>query len=275
MKNIARKPLRNPGFTLVVTLSLMILLTVVAVGLLSLSSVSLRSSAQGDAMSRARGNARLALMLAIGDLQKAAGPDTRVTATGSISDRAEATKRNITGVWESRKFDGSSLPTEDDYSKSGKAGKFKQWLVSDPDPAKTVEQQFAESAPPSADNRVTLVPPLKATGATIDPVLGNLVTVKGKQPGTYAYAVLDEGVKARVDAGFEAPYGGKPGDLAASLATGARPDVARIDGLEKIDWDAADLGKPDNLFSKTVSMQSGALLLGALGGSTRLSGALS
>ena len=39
---------------IVITLSLMILLTVIAVGLLTLSSISLRVSSQGDAMAKAR-----------------------------------------------------------------------------------------------------------------------------------------------------------------------------------------------------------------------------
>lgn len=43
----------NRGFALIVTLSLMILLTVIAVGLLTLSSISLRSSTQGEAQHRA------------------------------------------------------------------------------------------------------------------------------------------------------------------------------------------------------------------------------
>lgn len=79
-----KNPVRHSGFTLVVTLALMILLTVIAVGLLTLSSIALRSSGQGEAAAIARSNARMALMLAIGDLQKLTGPDQRVTAPASI-----------------------------------------------------------------------------------------------------------------------------------------------------------------------------------------------
>ena len=91
------------GFALIVTLSLMILLTVIAVGLLTLSSISLRASGQSQSMAVARANARLALMLAIGDLQKYAGPDQRVTARADILDTPTKKIQNprLTGVWKS------------------------------------------------------------------------------------------------------------------------------------------------------------------------------
>jgi Tfp pilus assembly protein PilX len=73
MFSTSRRPrqLKPRGFALIVTLSLMILLTVIAVGLLTLSSISLRASSSGAAMAEARQNARMALMLAIagGDLK--------------------------------------------------------------------------------------------------------------------------------------------------------------------------------------------------------------
>ena len=50
-----RSKLMPRGFALVATLALMILLTMVAVGLLSLSAVSLRSSSQGMAQGRGAG----------------------------------------------------------------------------------------------------------------------------------------------------------------------------------------------------------------------------
>lgn len=259
--------MRSRGFALVVTLMLMILLTVIAVGLLTVATVSLRSSGQGDVAARAKANARFALMMALGDLQLAAGPDTRITATGAVLANADPSKRQIVGVWDSRKFDPSDLPTAESYSQPGKSERFRKWLVSNPDPESTTSQEFAESGPPPADERVTLVPELKTTGGTIDPVVGTLVHMKGKFPGSYAYTVLDEGVKARVDSGFRPPSGERVGDLAATLGAGVRPDIARIPGLEKIDWKAADLTQTGNLLHKVGSHATAGLLLKSLGGS--------
>ena len=80
---VPRDPKR--GFALVITLSLMILLTVIAVGLLSLASITLRASTQSRALDTARQNARMALVLAIGELQKHAGQDQRITATADMA----------------------------------------------------------------------------------------------------------------------------------------------------------------------------------------------
>lgn len=75
---------RSRGFALVATLSFMILLTVIAVGLLWLSSIRLRGSSSGSSLATARANARMALILAIGELQKQAGPDQRVSARAPV-----------------------------------------------------------------------------------------------------------------------------------------------------------------------------------------------
>lgn len=82
-KKHARNPYRN-GFTLIITISLLVLLTLVAIGMLSLSAVTLRSSNLAGAQRIARDNARLALMIAIGDLQKNAGADMRITGTADL-----------------------------------------------------------------------------------------------------------------------------------------------------------------------------------------------
>ncbi|MFW2385788.1 MAG: hypothetical protein ACN4GG_08180 [Akkermansiaceae bacterium] len=100
-------PLKR-GFALIATISVLLLLTLIAVAFLSLSAVTVSSSRIEWAQEEARANARLALMIAIGELQREMGPDQRVSATASILDgtpntekisRAEVSQPNWVGVW--------------------------------------------------------------------------------------------------------------------------------------------------------------------------------
>ena len=132
---------RTRGFALIVTLSLMILLTVIAVGLLTLSSVSLRSSSQAENMQAARSNARMALLLAIGDLQKQLGPDTRVSTTADqiidtkpTESSTPPNQRQWAGAWRSWQ---AAAPAD-----SRPAPEFLQWLVSG-DPTKINQKSFS------------------------------------------------------------------------------------------------------------------------------------
>ena len=88
IKQLQERPLCHAklccGFALIATVSLMVLLVMIATAMLSLSTIELRSSHRTDAMIEAKANARMALVIALGDLQKYAGPDQRVTANGAI-----------------------------------------------------------------------------------------------------------------------------------------------------------------------------------------------
>ena len=98
---------KDKGFALIVTLSLMILLTVIAVGLLQLSAVSLRASSQGDARALARSNAMVALQLAIGQLQLTAGQDQRITGPANLASTQYPAA--WTGVWTSGAVSSTGL----------------------------------------------------------------------------------------------------------------------------------------------------------------------
>jgi hypothetical protein len=131
----------------VVTLSLMILLTVIAVGLLSLSAISLRSSSNGEASARAFANARLAVMLAVGELQKEAGDDRRITANASILSET-GPQPNLTGVWSSWSLNAAAQPEQATpaavYSEQ-KTKLFRSWLVSSPTPQALRSRDWAET----------------------------------------------------------------------------------------------------------------------------------
>jgi hypothetical protein len=186
---------RQGGFALVITLSLMILLAVIAVGLLGLSSIALRSSHAGQYQSEARANARLALMLALGELQKELGPDQRISARASIldEDSSSETPDGISnphwlGVWDSWTEWLNKPEIKTTYDK-GRSRNFRRWLVSNPDPAATGNFALARSpAPEDAAEMVGAV----AQGH----VRASLVAMTGN--GRCAWWVTGENQKANV-----------------------------------------------------------------------------
>ena len=63
----------------------MILLALIAFGFLSFSAVTLRSSTNEAALREAQANARLAMNMALGELQRLAGADQCATATANLA----------------------------------------------------------------------------------------------------------------------------------------------------------------------------------------------
>jgi hypothetical protein len=169
------------GFALVVTLSLMILLTLIAVGLLTLSSVSLRAASQGAAAAQARANARLALMMAIGQLQVELGPDQRINATAdqAIGGLTHGRQRWV-GTWDSWLASVDQRPTP----------KFNRWLVSG-NPTSLGDPSFPSMAP----DLVALM----RDGASILMSAPRL----GLEDGGLAYVTCDENSKARLGPSVE------------------------------------------------------------------------
>tara|TARA_B100001123_G_scaffold241347_1_gene269817 strand:+ start:5295 stop:9839 length:4545 start_codon:yes stop_codon:yes gene_type:complete len=94
------------GFALVISLALLSFLFLLVLALVTLVGVEARVAETRQAHALAKANAKLGLQIALGELQKYAGPDQRVTATASILDRYPSTPEvdDIdqpfwTGVW--------------------------------------------------------------------------------------------------------------------------------------------------------------------------------
>jgi len=116
----------RPGFALIATISVLLLLTLVAVAFLSLSALTVRTAREDWAREEARANARLGLMIAFGELQREMGPDRRISASASILDRNPETLKpdgvdhpNWLGVF-STEFEGnqngSPWSRDDEYN---------------------------------------------------------------------------------------------------------------------------------------------------------------
>ncbi len=186
--NIRKKP-RVQGFALVISLSLMVLLTVLAVGLLSLSAISLRSSTSADASAQAYANARMAVLLAIGELQKNAGDDRRITADASLS--ANAPQPNLVGVWTSWSPD-FAIKADKSAPNYGteKTNRFRNWLTSSPDPSALKDPKWSETSVGSDWIRLFSLNndgfDLKAAPVPME-------------SGTFAWTVSQENTKAKVN----------------------------------------------------------------------------
>lgn len=76
------------GFALLITVTLLAFLVLLLVSLASLTRVETQVANNNQSLAQARQNALFALNLALGQLQKHAGPDTRVTARADVQPLA-------------------------------------------------------------------------------------------------------------------------------------------------------------------------------------------
>jgi len=291
---LATRNSRAPrGFALVISLSLMVLLTVLAVGLLGLSSISLRSSTRGDAMAAARANARLALTFALGELQQSTGPDQRVTATADLAGTAAGAElangtppANNTTVNSTQKGLSAVQPGTRHWTGVwNQSATFVQSFTRTPSP-NLVGWLISGNENRSAANRLTPASSEAAvdTGGDVNPksavilagkrtvgsshvddyVSAPLVDIQesgAKSPtGRHAWWIGDEGVKAKLN--LEAPVDGNTKLTYADLAAPRR-------GWETVDG-FGNYPKPgsggEELLVRVISNNESALLDPAIGG---------
>lgn len=238
------------GFALVITLSLMVLLTVIAVGLLGLSVISLRGTSQADAMAVAKANARMAMMLALGELQKEAGPDQRITASASILDSDPLSPEpdgvageHLLGVWDAHTGWLNEASIRSTHV-AGREPKFRRWLVSGAEPDEHRRLRFGRSA----EGDVELVG--SASSRSDHPAMAGRVPVDG---GATAWWIAGENQKADVSL-----IDSEPGDSTARIvqqANAIKPAIDKMEGLESFKPDREIALKLLNADSAVFALQ--------------------
>ncbi|MBC2593881.1 hypothetical protein H5P28_06365 [Ruficoccus amylovorans] len=208
MKTISSPPAPRTsasGFALVMAMVLMGFLLLLTVSLSSLVNMELHATTQKREMQQARANALLGLSVAVGQLQKYAGPDQRVTAAASILETSDTnvgvTHPHWVGIWASA--DEDFVPqTLEHYTASGQkdSSGIEQaaltWLVSgNHDGTVTYSPHSA-----TGTDEVTLMGEGSATDIN-DYVTAPLVSVPGESGlsvNRYAYWISDEGLKGNL-----------------------------------------------------------------------------
>jgi hypothetical protein len=217
------------GFALVIALGLMAFVLLLLLSITTLVRVETQGAAMQMQRLQAEQNAYLGLQLAIGELQKHAGVDQRITARSDLiadtsgAPTAALSRKYYTGVWDSQ------------------TGTFRKWLASvtdasgQSDPSGLVNELDVNNAATGT----TTIALMKVPGNAAEDVLVDQVQVD--DTGAYAFWIADEGVKAKVDlvdseAYYDAIQAGDAKELILRAPLGAAPSVGAelLTGLSSI-----------------------------------------
>ncbi|MGF1448448.1 MAG: hypothetical protein ACFB20_03420 [Opitutales bacterium] len=275
-----RAPRSSGGFALIVAMTLMAFLVMLLVGISTLVTTETQAATTQNLQNLARQYARMGLGIALKELQRTAGLDQRITATGAIYDSNASTKSiedveqpYWTGVWPTD-FVGGELDAfgrfrlVPPFTPSGAKNSAFQahrvfqpssdfpkgeavWLVSgneDKDPALGTG---ADMITPISDlsgfdlvhlfnhpsNSYTLgMPAYQRVQAPKQDILLNTPAGVATAPiGKYAWVVLDEGVKARVNQPSQFEVGASLSDWESRFSK-----TSQTIGLDRIQADLGD-----------------------------------
>ena len=193
------------GFALLITVTLLAFLVLLVVSLAALTRVETSVASNHQQLLQARQNALFAMTVALGQLQKHAGPDARITARAEIGSTAAVINPSLTGVWDAA---GAGTAADIWLVSGGETATSAAGLpgsVPDPcDDALTNDTIFLvgsqsvaaqPSAPTAAEKarriKVTKQNILAPAGAVPGLALGDTPRI-----GRYAWWVGDQGVKA-------------------------------------------------------------------------------
>ncbi len=187
---MTRFPLRaQRGFALLLTLTLLSFVVLLLVGLATYTRVETAVAGNTQRQAQARENALLGLNVALHQLQRHAGPDTRVTATAAALTDVNAQKRFYTGVWD-------STPSE-----TGP----RVWLASGAESTSGVDVTAAVPAARQValvstrtDNSTVANSTVAALQDITAPGLPGQAAAARATIGRYAWWVGDQGVKASI-----------------------------------------------------------------------------
>lgn len=243
------------GFALIVTITMMVLLVILTVGLLSLSSVTLRSSNQGRAIVEAQSNARMAAMMAIGQLQHLSGLDTRVTASAKLLDDGNIDVAGVWRSWEGTNHRSDGMPIPPDYGSkfqpgdpsepigSAGSGRFLGWLTSSVVGKTLDSSQVAGSSKIQGANQIKMV----STGTLgsggkgkvfLEPTV--ITAQDGKPTGAFSWWTTGDNSKALMNFGPQ-QLGSSASDWQERLRGNRLPDP-EIFGLANLDQSSTKNG---------------------------------
>ncbi len=246
VRNISQDFQKN-GFTLIITISMMVLLAMIAIGMLSLSSISLRSSGAQNAQAVARANARLAMMIALGDLQRTNGIDQSVTMNADLMSAGQSPNPHWIGTTTTVPAMRARDPKQSTI----------RWLVSGNNPSPNTSLVASSALNQGSGLRIASF----REGNQQREILAPVVNINQDHvTGRYAYHVSDEGAKARVN--LQRPVAA-PRNVQEQIARANSPMENGLININAQDWQkfaplpVGSISKNNLISMPTVALAAG------------------
>lgn len=218
--------LQPGGFALVAVLSVTSLIVLLVMGLLSLSMLTRRSVASELARAEAQANARLALVLALGQLQKEMGPDSRISAPPDAGTMASSSQRKWTAVYDAWTTNPAN-PTVA-LTPTSRTPNLRSLLVSG---------AVGTNVPTSNLIPLVNVGSLGSTPAPEDLVSAPLMNLAGRgKQGGIAWWTGDESIKAKINAGAVTDNYSAQSSPLSDAQSPPRVGVQAIPQLASFEW---------------------------------------
>ena len=222
----------------------MVLLVMIALAMLSLSTIEVRASRQSDSMAVAQANARLALMIAIGNLQKETGHDQTITApAGALTAQGfAAIDTHETKQHYLMAFDTKNPSTQWAGSRSAA---FRRYLVSGDDKDIT-SISYASQAILDGPDTVSMTGQSTLAEHQVNVPIVAVTDSKGTRSGSYGWWINGQG--SRASAALT-----KRSEVESEHTSPDRFNIRAV-GNGDLDW-VPDRDQPDTL-AKVVSTKT-------------------
>lgn len=216
------------GFALIATLSVTALITLLVLALLSLSTQARRTNSQWRNATMAQANARLSLMLAMAELQKQMGPDTRISAPADAGTLSTGGQPRWTAIYDAWRRPATTGTAENPATRNPV---FRGWLASG--------ANSSRGGPPGNGSQTLLVSS-SSVGAGARPEdevrVPALAYTAGRERGQLAWWTSDESIKAKINAGAAADSSTSPTSPISRAQSPPYTGTKAIPALSAFEW---------------------------------------
>lgn len=243
---------RKKGFALLITITLLAFLVLLLVSLSSLTRVENRVADNNQKIAQARQNALAGLNIALGQLQRHAGPDLRLTAAADITSPAR--NAHFAGIWTPPSAGG--VPALTTWLVSGNEGTNPLTVTPANAPDPTTAAASGEVFLVDSNSVATLAErvklPMQAIQVSSASVPGLGSAAGPTTIGHYAYWVGDQGVKtsaALYDATDDLAYDNSVGAVSPTSPAAGDNWSAEADKRSRLRQLAQPRPRTEKLFS--------------------------